>query len=111
MHAWVASPPGTLRYTLNLQFVLFFTLIFSIIYLGDSGVSDVTAVLGPSQAAVLTIGSVKMTPGGAAVTSTPRPSMTVTLTADARIYRDELVCRWLDDFKRTIESPEAYGLL
>ena len=95
----------------NLQHVLFFTLLYSIIYLGDSGVSDFTAILSPSQAAVLTIGSIKLTPGDASVNSKSQQAITVTLTADARVYHDELVCRWLDEFKRTIESPEAYGLL
>ena len=89
---------------------MFFTFIFSIIYLGDSGVSDFTAVLGPGQAAVLTIGSVKLSPSGDA-SKKSQYSMTVTLTADARVYRDELVCQWLDEFKRTVESPEAYGIL
>ena len=72
--------------------------------------SDFTAVLGPGQAAVLTIGSIKLS----APRDTSKKSqytMTVTLTADARVYRDELVCRWLDEFKRTVESPEAYGIL
>jgi pyruvate/2-oxoglutarate dehydrogenase complex dihydrolipoamide acyltransferase (E2) component len=66
----------------------------------------------------LTVGSIKLsTPGdtatAAAATSSRKSelAMTVTLTADARVYRDELVGRWLDEFKRTVESPEAYGLL
>lgn len=91
----------------------YFTFIFSIIYLGDSGVSDFTAVLGPGQAAVLTVGSVKLSPGGNVAVNSKKSerTMTVTLTADARVYRDELVCRWLDEFKRTVELPEAYGIL
>ena len=101
-------------FDLTLIFSFSLSLIFSIIYLGDSGVSDFTAVLGPGQAAVLTIGSIKLTtmPGDdAAVSSKSQRVVTVTLTADARVYRDELVCRWLDEFKRTVESPEAYGLV
>ena len=88
--------------------------ICSIIYLGDSGVSDFTAVLNPGQAAVLSIGSIKLTPSDTSVyqsKSTHCQAITVTLTADARVYHDELVCRWLDEFKRTVESPESYGLL
>ena len=76
--------------------------------------SDFTAVLGPGQAAVLTIGSIKLTtmPGDdAAVNTKSQHVVTMTFTADARVYCDELMCRWLDEFKRTVESPEAYGFL
>ena len=84
---------------------------FSITYLGDSGVSDFTAVLRPGQAAILTIGSIKLMPSNTSVKSNFQQAMTVTLTADARVYHDELVCKWLDEFKRTVESPDACGLL
>ena len=73
--------------------------------------SDFTAILSPGQAAVLTIGSIKLTPSDTAAKSKSQQAITVTLTADARVYCDELVCQWLDEFKRTVESPEAYGLL
>ena len=73
--------------------------------------SDFTAILSPSQAAILTVGSIKLTPGDASINSKSQQAITATLTADARVYCDELVCRWLDEFKRTIESPEVYGLL
>ena len=86
----------------------------SIIYLGDSGVREFTSVLGPNQSAILSLGSLKEQPrlGGDSPGEVKRSStLTVTLTADARVFQDELACRWLDEFKRTVEAPELYGLL
>lgn len=83
---------------------------FSIIYLGDSGVSEFTAIVTPPQAATLTIGSIKTQPSDLPMKSKSH-IMTVTLSADARVYHDELVCKWLDEFKKTLESPETHGLL
>ena len=85
--------------------------ICSIVYLGDfSGISDFTAVLGPSQSAILTVASINNHPRPGEK-SQKSSTITVTLTADARVYRDELVGKWLDEFKRTIESPDTCGLL
>ena len=87
---------------------------FSIVYLGDSGVSEFTSVLGPDQSAVLSLGSLKAQPrlgGDSPAEGTRSSTLTVTLTVDARVFRDELACRWLDEFKRTVEAPELCGLL
>ena len=74
-------------------------------YLGDSGISNFTAILTPPQSAILTVGSIKLQPAGESQTKTTSATMTVTLSADARVYRDDMACKWLDEFKRTVEIP------
>ena len=108
---------GVSLVTILHQRTSFFTLFFSIIYLGDSGISDFTAILSPGQSAVLTVGSIdrKLTlPGTDSLVQTrfqQASTVTVTLTADARVYHGDLACRWLDEFRKTVESPDAFGLL
>jgi pyruvate dehydrogenase E2 component (dihydrolipoamide acetyltransferase) len=78
---------------------------FTISNLGMFGVREFAAIINPPQAAILAVGAVEQRPvvvdGGLAVASV----MTVTLSVDHRAIDGALAARWLDAFKRIIESP------
>ena len=44
-------------------------------------------------------------PGGGVLKEGVARSITATLSSDARVLDYELSCRWLGEFKRTVEQP------
>mmetsp|Transcript_30052 Transcript_30052/g.66579 ORF Transcript_30052/g.66579 Transcript_30052/m.66579 type:complete len:621 (-) Transcript_30052:556-2418(-) len=78
---------------------------FTVSNLGMMGVNYFSAIINPPQAAIMAIGTSMqkvVLQGGKPVSQT---FMTVTLSADHRVYDGELVSRFLTAFKANMESP------
>ena len=78
---------------------------FTVSNLGMFDVDHFIAIINPSEAAILAIGSAREFPvlrGGIWV---PEQRMKVTLSADHRITDGAEAARWLQVFKRVIEAP------
>ncbi|KAL5502751.1 hypothetical protein EMCRGX_G009572 [Ephydatia muelleri] len=79
-------------------------------FLGPYGVREYTPCISPSHTTSLAIGALQMVPslaGGGGVSRV----VTATMAYDARVLDYEMACRWLEELKKTIESPAAQGLL
>eukprot|EP00731_Ephydatia_muelleri_P006568 Em0003g816a len=77
---------------------------------GPYGVREYTPCISPSHTTSLAIGALQMVPslaGGGGVSRV----VTATMAYDARVLDYEMACRWLEELKKTIESPAAQGLL
>ncbi len=83
---------------------------FSISNLGMFGVKDFTAVINPPQSAILAIGAGEQRPvvkNGALAIATV---MSCTLTCDHRVLDGATGARWMQAFKKIIESPALLAL-
>lgn len=79
---------------------------FSISNLGMYGLSHFSAIINPPQAAILAIGGSQKRVTFAEGTGLVSNSyMTVTISADHRVYDGELATRLLDAFKGYMENP------
>ena len=82
----------------------------SVSFPGPYGVREYTPCISPSHTTSLAIGALQMVPslaGGGGVSRV----VTATMAYDARVLDYEMACRWLEELKKTIESPAAQGLL
>jgi pyruvate dehydrogenase E2 component (dihydrolipoamide acetyltransferase) len=81
---------------------------FTISNLGMYGLSHFSAIINPPQAAILAVGGaqkrVGFGPGPAGVLAS-ESYMTVTLSADHRVFDGELATRLLDAFTKYMENP------
>ncbi len=83
---------------------------FSVSNLGGQGVREFTAVINPPQAAILAVGAAEpravVRDGQLVVAS----MMTVTLSADHRVFDGAVAALWLAAFKRHLEAPREDAL-
>jgi pyruvate/2-oxoglutarate dehydrogenase complex dihydrolipoamide acyltransferase (E2) component len=84
---------------------------FSISNLGMYGLNEFAAIINPPQAAILAVGGAQkrvVAREGAGRSGLASASfMTVTLSADHRVFDGELATRLLDAFRRYMENPVA----
>lgn len=79
---------------------------FTISNLGMFGVDKFFAIINPPQACIMAVGgAVNRVVLGADARPVSRPQMTVTLSADSRVYDADLCSRFLASFKRHMENP------
>lgn len=84
---------------------------FTISNLGMFGVDSFLAIINPPQACIMAVGGARQVPQLAAAGGTPSPPlatrtlMTVTLSADQRVYDGEVSSRFLDAFRRHMAAP------
>ncbi len=78
---------------------------FTISNLGMYGVENFQAVINPPQAAILAIGTVKKEPIFQDGQFKPVDTMLVTAAADHRVTDGAEVSRFLQEFKRLLETP------
>lgn len=78
---------------------------FSISNLGMYGVSSFTAIIHPSQGAILAVGAVR--DAATAKNGQPAvvPTMNLTLSADHRLLDGAYTARFLKELKHTLENP------
>ena len=80
---------------------------FTISNLGMYGIDKFFAIINPPQAAIMAVGGasdeVVLGEGGALGSMS---KMTITLSADHRVYDGNTASAFLDAFRRHIESPE-----
>ena len=72
------------------------------------GVTEFTAIINPPQTAILAIGTLQLAPNEQGSAS---HYLSATLSSDARVVDYELASRWLEEFRKILESPTGYGLL
>eukprot|EP00882_Tetradesmus_deserticola_P022334 GHRQ01024236.1.p1 GENE.GHRQ01024236.1~~GHRQ01024236.1.p1 ORF type:complete len:180 (+),score=45.15 GHRQ01024236.1:60-599(+) len=86
---------------------------FTISNLGMYGLSNFSAIINPPQAAILAVGGaaqrVVFGTGAAGVPSS-ESYMTVTLSADHRVFDGELATRLLDAFTKYMENPVSMAV-
>lgn len=75
---------------------------FTISNLGMFGITEFSAVINPPQACIMAVGG---THPVLTAEEEIQSVMTVTLSCDRRMVDDELAARWLENFKKNIESP------
>ena len=75
---------------------------FTISNLGMFGITEFSAVINPPQACIMAVGG---THPVLTAEEEIQSLMTVTLSCDRRMVDDELAARWLENFKKNIESP------
>ncbi|KAF6263088.1 2-oxoacid dehydrogenases acyltransferase-domain-containing protein [Scenedesmus sp. NREL 46B-D3] len=81
---------------------------FTISNLGMYGLSNFSAIINPPQAAILAVGGAQKRVGfgpGASGALASESYMTVTLSADHRVFDGELATRLLDAFTKYMENP------
>ncbi len=81
---------------------------YSISILNVDDVREFWPILDPQHASTLAIGGLEMRPDKQ---GQPSPCVTVSLSCDSRVVDYELACRWLELFRRIVESPSSQGLL
>lgn len=78
---------------------------FSVTNLGMYGVDRFSAIINPPQSCIMAVGSsvkhIEMQNGKPVA----RSRMTVTLSADNRVYDSELAAKFLEEFCKTISNP------
>ncbi len=82
--------------------------LYSLYHLEGADIVHFTSIGGPTSSSVLCIGSSHLVLNDQGA---PSKRVTVTLTADARLFDYELSCRWLQTFCSIVEAPETSGLL
>ncbi|GAB4822457.1 hypothetical protein N2152v2_009503 [Parachlorella kessleri] len=81
---------------------------FSISNLGMYGVDSFYAIINPPQACIMAVGGARSVPimrGGQPASET---RMTVSLSADERVYTGEVASRFLEAFKRHMAVPFSF---
>lgn len=78
---------------------------FTVSNLGMMGVSHFAAIINPPQAAILAVGATQQKTVLVGGKPTAQSVMTVTLSADHRVYDGELAHLLLQAFKARIENP------
>jgi pyruvate dehydrogenase E2 component (dihydrolipoamide acetyltransferase) len=82
---------------------------FTISNIGMFGVDSFIGVINPPQASILAVGTVQTEASWNAETQSfePKQMMKVTMSADHRLTDGAEVARFLQEFKRLLESPMA----
>ena len=83
---------------------------FTISNLGMFGVDDFVAIINPPEGAILAIGSIVERPVVKTSQIVIGHTMKVTLSSDHRIIDGAIAARFLQDFKKYMESPAALAL-
>lgn len=83
---------------------------FTISNLGMYGVDDFVAIINPPESAILAVGAIVERPVVKNGQISVGHTMKVTLSADHRVIDGALAARFLQDFKKFMESPAALTL-
>ncbi|HJO32687.1 MAG: dehydrogenase [Dehalococcoidales bacterium] len=80
---------------------------FTISNLGPFGIEQFTAIINPPQAAILSVGAVRLEAVvGEGVQIVVRPIMRMTLSADHRVVDGAVAAHFLTDLRDALKSPE-----